>query len=556
MTSLLHLAHAAPFQRDTCERFLCKAQTGISAPSHFGTKCFRSLCWHLSLKQVILALIRIPHVVSPCETHLRVYTCSIRLGGTGGSWWTVLTRVYFGVNEHLVSRDTGQKRNISHGFFTKNEKIYLDLFTKTKNETFFYLFNLSTFSLSNMTRRSRQFPSFPRQLKSLRRRTSVSVTSLNVDLGQQWCRESCQYRSGIPSRLYGGSSARLMRASSVASRRGVQDPPERRQFHRYTNRASIRQRILRSRARSLSYGVDSWSSRLRKEGFAYGSFSVIFWVMISSACILTFVHFNFLVALLEVAGKQTYPEEAERIDQFEFQASVEDLRNSVRQGTRRHCCAFARVFMSQFASMKGTSTGMVVFSCCKKVRCASFFVGSLKITHGGACTERFSFARVCLYVSVTSFCFKFFWFAFLVGCPSCFCGCLHIDLTRSLLAATCRDCSWYVLCKSRSSSNATRSIPRVLGRSCSGSAIAETTAMWTEDNSSFTGNNGTWSIPCCTVGLVQGSVTEFWDRHEPATRFSRFRSRQHFFPIVFWVCHTIVSRHVLRPRSSHRRLWH
>ena len=32
-------------------------------------------------------------------------------GGTGGSWWTGLTRVCCGVNEQLVSRDTGQKRN-------------------------------------------------------------------------------------------------------------------------------------------------------------------------------------------------------------------------------------------------------------------------------------------------------------------------------------------------------------------------------------------------------------------------------------------------------------
>ena len=33
-------------------------------------------------------------------------------GGTDGSWWTVLTRVYCGVNEQLVFRDTGQKRKI------------------------------------------------------------------------------------------------------------------------------------------------------------------------------------------------------------------------------------------------------------------------------------------------------------------------------------------------------------------------------------------------------------------------------------------------------------
>ena len=33
-------------------------------------------------------------------------------GGTGGSWWTVSTRVLCGVNEQLVSRDTGQKRKV------------------------------------------------------------------------------------------------------------------------------------------------------------------------------------------------------------------------------------------------------------------------------------------------------------------------------------------------------------------------------------------------------------------------------------------------------------
>ena len=33
-------------------------------------------------------------------------------GGTGGSWWTVLIRVYCRVNEQLVSGDTGKKRKI------------------------------------------------------------------------------------------------------------------------------------------------------------------------------------------------------------------------------------------------------------------------------------------------------------------------------------------------------------------------------------------------------------------------------------------------------------
>ena len=85
-------------------------------------KCFRSLRWNLCLRQVILALIRIPHVVSPCKKHissstLAAYDFDVTSGGgTGGSWWTVLTRVYCGmycvVNEQLVYRKTGQRRKI------------------------------------------------------------------------------------------------------------------------------------------------------------------------------------------------------------------------------------------------------------------------------------------------------------------------------------------------------------------------------------------------------------------------------------------------------------
>ena len=51
----------------------------------FDTKCFRSLCWNVCLRQVILASVRIPHVVSPCETHLLACTCNIRLGPD--LWW-------------------------------------------------------------------------------------------------------------------------------------------------------------------------------------------------------------------------------------------------------------------------------------------------------------------------------------------------------------------------------------------------------------------------------------------------------------------------------------
>ena len=60
------------------------------------------------------SLIRIPHVVSPFETHLLVYTCSIRLdvtsgGGTGGSWWTVLTRGYCGCERAVGVQGYGTK---------------------------------------------------------------------------------------------------------------------------------------------------------------------------------------------------------------------------------------------------------------------------------------------------------------------------------------------------------------------------------------------------------------------------------------------------------------
>ena len=73
------LAHDASFQRDTCECFWCKAQTGISASSHFGTKCFRSLCWNFCLRQVILALSRIPRGVTVRNTSLFLHLHTIRL---------------------------------------------------------------------------------------------------------------------------------------------------------------------------------------------------------------------------------------------------------------------------------------------------------------------------------------------------------------------------------------------------------------------------------------------------------------------------------------------
>ena len=49
-------------------------------------------------------------------------------GGTDGSWWTVFTRVCCGVNEHLVSRDTGQKRKILKRFFFFEVRFWGNLF--------------------------------------------------------------------------------------------------------------------------------------------------------------------------------------------------------------------------------------------------------------------------------------------------------------------------------------------------------------------------------------------------------------------------------------------
>ena len=44
------------------------------------------------------------------------------------------------------------------------------------------------------------------------------------------------------------------------------------------------------------------------------------------------VPFNHLVALRDVTWKQSYPREAQQIDQFELPVSDDDLRNWVRQG--------------------------------------------------------------------------------------------------------------------------------------------------------------------------------------------------------------------------------
>ena len=48
--------------------------------------------------------------------------------------------------------------------------------------------------------------------------------------------------------------------------------------------------------------------------------------------VLTDVPVNHLVALRDVTGKQTYPREAEQIDQFELPVCDEDFCNWLRQG--------------------------------------------------------------------------------------------------------------------------------------------------------------------------------------------------------------------------------
>ena len=86
-------------------------------------------------------------------------------------------------------------------------------------------------------------------------------------------------------------------------------------------------------------------------------------------------------------------------------------------------------------------------------------------------------------------------------------------------------------------------------------ALAETIAMWTEDNFSDTGNDGTHSISCCAVGLVQGSVTEFKDvtvSSQPPVSVD-FEADSFSFN-CFWGCHAVLMRTYLD--HACRRLWH
>ena len=78
---------------------------GISASSHFATKEASHPCFDSDSSRGVTV-----RYTSPC-LHLQHTTDVTSGGGTGGSWWTELTRV-LDVNEQLASRDTGQKRKI------------------------------------------------------------------------------------------------------------------------------------------------------------------------------------------------------------------------------------------------------------------------------------------------------------------------------------------------------------------------------------------------------------------------------------------------------------
>ena len=110
-----------------------------------------------------------------------------------------------------------------------------------------------------------------------------------------------------------------------------------------------------------------------------------------------------------------------------------------------------------------------------------------------------------LYMSPTPFCSQLFsGLLSLVGCTSCFCGGLHFDLTRSMLAA---------IAATAPGTFSTRFAARELrqGRS---RLYRWTLRQWGEvcnAHQGTTGNTGSCSGSCCTVRLVQGCVTECKD---------------------------------------------
>ena len=69
------------------------------------------------MQGVILSDVLIPYVVSSCATHLNAFACSNTTfgetsgGGTDRLWWLAVVVVYCGVDEQLVSRDTGHRKS-------------------------------------------------------------------------------------------------------------------------------------------------------------------------------------------------------------------------------------------------------------------------------------------------------------------------------------------------------------------------------------------------------------------------------------------------------------
>ena len=124
-----HSDHDAPFQRDSCDRSMCKGSDGhqrlfsylvvlVSVTRQCG------IVLEPCLQRVILTDIRIPHVVSSCTTHLIAYICSRRLRRYFW-WWDLQTLVDSGGTRALWS---GRAVGIQ-GYETKEEHPQ----TQTKN---------------------------------------------------------------------------------------------------------------------------------------------------------------------------------------------------------------------------------------------------------------------------------------------------------------------------------------------------------------------------------------------------------------------------------------
>ena len=129
-------------------------------------------------------------------------------------------------------------------------------------------------------------------------------------------------RTGIPSRLF-----------LVSSVRGLQDRDSQHGGSLTDTRAEKASAIELSAVQSgcreivLTAGRDVYQER-----HCLWPISGDRWIMVSPDGTLIDVHINLLAAPRDVTGTQTYPREAEQIDQFELLVSDEDIRNWVRQG--------------------------------------------------------------------------------------------------------------------------------------------------------------------------------------------------------------------------------